>query len=65
MNGFPAEIILGDFEIPNIENSKLLDNYTKKKSKQMFLGISSEVVFNSNTFRWFAYKPNNGCKHVK
>ena len=36
MNGFPAEIILGDFEIPNIENSKLLDNYTKKGQNRCF-----------------------------
>lgn len=36
MNGFPAEIILGDFEIPNIENSKLLNNYIKKGQNRCF-----------------------------
>lgn len=29
MNGFPAEIILGDFNIPGIKSSKLIDNYSK------------------------------------
>ena len=36
MNGFPAEIILGDFEIPNIEKSKLMDSYTKKGQNRCF-----------------------------
>lgn len=36
MNGFPAEIILGNFEIPNIENSKLIDSYTKKGQNRCF-----------------------------
>ncbi len=30
MNGFPAEIILGNFQIPNIKQSQLMDTYTKK-----------------------------------
>ena len=29
MNGFPAEIIVDDFQIPNIESSKLLSTYTE------------------------------------
>jgi len=29
MNGFPAEIIIDDFEVPNVESSKLLCTYTK------------------------------------
>lgn len=36
MNGFPAEIILGDFEIPNLEKSKLMDSYTKKGQNRCF-----------------------------
>lgn len=30
MNGFPAEIIVDDFEIPNIPDSKLMSTYYKK-----------------------------------
>ncbi len=29
MNGFPAEIIIDNFEIPNIDKSKLVGTYTK------------------------------------
>lgn len=36
MNGFPAEIILGNFEIPNLEKSKLMDSYTKKGQNRCF-----------------------------
>ena len=36
MNGFPAEIIIEDFEIPNIKNSKLLATYTKKGQNRCF-----------------------------
>ena len=34
MNGFPAEIILGNFNIQNLCNSKLIDSYTKKGSNR-------------------------------
>lgn len=34
MNGFPAEIILGDFSIPHLSNSKLIDSYTQKGSNR-------------------------------
>ncbi len=37
MNGFPAEIILGNFEIPNLESSKLVDYYTKKGQNRCFI----------------------------
>lgn len=30
MNGFPAEIIVDDFQIPNVKQSQLLSTYTKK-----------------------------------
>lgn len=30
MNGFPAEIIVDNFEIPNIDNSKTISTYAKK-----------------------------------
>ena len=36
MNGFPAEIILDDFEIPNIKNSQLLCKYVKKGQNRCF-----------------------------
>lgn len=29
MNGFPAEIIIDNFEIPNVPSSKLVDTYSK------------------------------------
>ena len=29
LNGFPAEIIIDNFEIPNIKNSQLISTYTK------------------------------------
>jgi hypothetical protein len=29
MNGFPAEIIIDNFEIPNVEKSQLISTYTK------------------------------------
>jgi len=29
MNGFPAEIILGSFELPDIKSSQILSNYSK------------------------------------
>lgn len=36
MNGFPAEIILGDFEIPNIKKSGLTDTYIKSGQNRCF-----------------------------
>lgn len=36
MNGFPAEIIVDDFEIPNIDNKKLKSTYTKKGQNRCY-----------------------------
>lgn len=36
MNGFPAEIILDDFNIPYVKNSQLLSVYTKKGQNRCF-----------------------------
>lgn len=36
MNGFPAEIILDDFNIPNVQSSKLISVYTKKGQNRCF-----------------------------
>ena len=37
MNGFPAEIILGGFEIPGAKSSQLVDTYTKKGQNRCFI----------------------------
>lgn len=37
MNGFPAEILIDDFEIPGIKNSQLLSAYTKKGQNRSYL----------------------------
>jgi len=37
MNGFPAEIIINNFEIPNIRESQLLSEYIKKGQNRSFL----------------------------
>lgn len=37
MNGFPAEIIIDDFDVPNIKNSKLLSTYTKAGQNRSLL----------------------------
>lgn len=36
MNGFPAEIIVDNFEIPNIKKSQLISTYTKKGQNRCF-----------------------------
>ena len=36
MNGFPAEIIVDDFQIPNIEESQLISTYNKKGQNRCF-----------------------------
>ena len=36
MNGFPAEIILGNFEIPGTKPSQLVDTYTKKGQNRCY-----------------------------
>lgn len=36
MNGFPAEIILDDFNIPNVKSSQLISVYTKKGQNRCF-----------------------------
>lgn len=36
MNGFPAEIIVGDFEIPNARQSQLQDTYIKKGQNRCY-----------------------------
>lgn len=36
MNGFPAEIIIDDFEIPNINKSQLQSTYVKKGRNRCF-----------------------------
>lgn len=36
MNGFPAEIIIDDFQIPNVKNSQLISVYTKKGQNRCF-----------------------------
>lgn len=36
MNGFPAEIIIDNFEIPGIKNSQLLSEYTKRGQNRCF-----------------------------
>jgi hypothetical protein len=37
MNGFPAEIILGNFEIPGAKPSQLVDSYTKKGQNRCYI----------------------------
>lgn len=37
MNGFPAEIILGNFEIPGTKPSQLVDTYTKKGQNRCYI----------------------------
>lgn len=37
MNGFPAELIIGDFEIPGAKSSQLVDTYTKKGQNRCYL----------------------------
>ncbi len=37
MNGFPAEIIIGNFEIPNIKSSQLQDTYIKKGQNRCYI----------------------------
>lgn len=36
MNGFPAEIIIDDFQIPNVKKSQLISVYTKKGQNRCF-----------------------------
>lgn len=36
MNGFPAEIILDNFEIPGIKNSQLISTYTEKGTNRCY-----------------------------
>ena len=36
MNGFPAEIIVDNFQIPGIRNSQLMSQYTKKGQNRCF-----------------------------
>lgn len=36
MNGFPAEILLEDFQIPNIDSKQLMDVYVKKGCNRCF-----------------------------
>lgn len=36
MNGFPAEIILDNFEIPNVRQSQLIGTYTKTGTNRCF-----------------------------
>ncbi len=37
MNGFPAEIILGNFEVPGARPSQLVDSYTKKGQNRCYV----------------------------
>ena len=37
MNGFPAEIILDNFEVPNIQPSQLQDTYIKKGQNRCYI----------------------------
>ena len=37
MNGFPAEIIVGNFEIPGAKPSQLVDTYTKKGQNRCYI----------------------------
>ncbi len=37
MNGFPAEIIISNFEIPGAKPSQLVDTYTKKGQNRCFI----------------------------
>lgn len=37
MNGFPAEIIVGNFEIPGTRPSQLVDTYTKKGQNRCYI----------------------------
>ena len=37
MNGIPYSIYLGDFKIPNLEQSKLLANYHKSGANRTYL----------------------------
>lgn len=36
MNGFPAEIIINNFEIPGIKSSQLIETYVKKGTNKCF-----------------------------
>ena len=37
MNGFPAEIILGNFEVPGAKSSQLVDRYIKKGQNRCYI----------------------------
>lgn len=37
MNGFPAEIIIGNFEIPEVKPTQLLGTYTKKGQNRCYI----------------------------
>lgn len=36
MNGFPAEIVVGNFQFPNIKQSQLMGEYTKKGQNRCY-----------------------------
>lgn len=43
LNGFPAEIIIDNFEIPNIKQSQLISTYTKKGWNAFYLVCAIKI----------------------